>query len=94
MPPRGPKERGIHLEMGSVGVCLRAHCLSYFSTNNSGAEHREHSTAVSKCRGRLVPSLESGFPKLIKGKYWEKPLWFLGALSLGMGRALKGRVGG
>lgn len=62
------------------------------SVYNSGVEHWECSTGVSKNINSFLPNLKRSLSKMIKGKDWKKPLEFLRAPSLGFREAWKRSV--
>ena len=71
--------------------------MRYFGTlrqrllYGNGVEHPEGSSGVNKDRDSFP--MCRWFHKLIKTDSWEEPLWFPGALSLGM-RRMSERPGG
>lgn len=84
---KGPKQKGMGVETRIVEVCLRLTCLNCLVLQGRAVEWQWGWAPVPPWTGkkvqRLILSLESGFPELIKGKDWDK-LWFLGASSLGV----------
>lgn len=44
---------------------------------------------VSKRAERFIPNLESGVSEPVKRQDWKQPLYFLGALSLGIRKTLE-----